>query len=458
MLNLLIVDDEEDVLELYKIIIEGKFSCNYFTAKNGEEAVEVLKKHPEIDYIIADYSMPGSNGSVVYNFNKENPKTDGSIRPFLFVTGKSIGELKELNDFNPASSHDFFLNKPIKELTFITTIKKMLSGPENTAEMEENMAVEIGDYKSISIDALKNIDLVDAELFVKIGEEKFVKVKNESDIVTTNDLLKYRKNSGDKLFVKKSYFEELTTNALKTINQKISKAETEGEVKKVTADLLNHIYQGFDQFGITSEQIVLVNESVDKCQKVLAEKKGFKSLMAKFQRDQGYLVSHSMMAMHIATMISNNMGMSDQRHLEKLSYASLLHDISLTDPSLSEVFSKNTDEFKKLSKQNRDAILAHPQQIADFVEDKPELPQDVYYIVLEHHERPDGSGFPKGINSNRITQISALFIISLRVADHLYHHQFKNLKELVIDLKENYMTGSFKKPCEAFFKTFKQAD
>lgn len=456
MLKFLIVDDEEDVIELFQIIVEGRFSCEFFTATDGNQAIEVLKANPEIDLIISDFYMEKGSGDIIYNFNKENENR----RPFLFVTGKSIRELSSCNDFDQNSKYDYLMGKPIKELVFLSAIENMIKvvQGEKTVDLADIHSEEIGEFKSLSIDTLKNIDLGSAELFVKIGKDKFIKVKNESDNFSGEEVLKYRKKAGDKLFVKKDYFAKLSKHAVQNINQKIASAEGESEVKMVAAELLDHIYEGFDQFGISSAQIGLVNDTVEKCQEVLSEKKGFKSLMGKFSNDEGYMIAHSMMAMHISAMISNNMGISTDRHLEKFSYACMLHDLALSDPNLSEIMDKNSDKFKRLSKEERDDILGHPQKIATFVEKKPEIPQDLYYILLEHHEKPDGTGFPRGLNATRISPMGALFIISLKVADHLYHHQFKNLKNLVIDLKENYSHGNFKKPCEAFFQSFKQTD
>ena len=41
-----------------------------------------------------------------------------------------------------------------------------------------------------------------------------------------------------------------------------------------------------------------------------------------------------------------------------------------------------------------------------------EIPPDVSVIIEQHHERPDGNGFPNGINFKRISVFSSIFIVA----------------------------------------------
>ncbi len=51
-----------------------------------------------------------------------------------------------------------------------------------------------------------------------------------------------------------------------------------------------------------------------------------------------------------------------------------------------------------------------------------ELPPDTDLIILQHHERPDGSGFPRGLTHTRIGTLASLFIL----AEDLVHHSARN--------------------------------
>ncbi|WP_121628680.1 response regulator [Poseidonibacter antarcticus] len=60
-LKLLFVEDEKDLLSIISDALT-KLQANFLTANNGLEALELLKKNPDIDVIITDINMPVMNG------------------------------------------------------------------------------------------------------------------------------------------------------------------------------------------------------------------------------------------------------------------------------------------------------------------------------------------------------------------------------------------------------------
>ena len=73
-LKLLFVEDEEDLLFIISDALT-KLQANFLTANNGLEALEVLKKNPDIDAIITDINMPLMNGlEMIKNINEQDIK------------------------------------------------------------------------------------------------------------------------------------------------------------------------------------------------------------------------------------------------------------------------------------------------------------------------------------------------------------------------------------------------
>jgi response regulator RpfG family c-di-GMP phosphodiesterase len=81
-------------------------------------------------------------------------------------------------------------------------------------------------------------------------------------------------------------------------------------------------------------------------------------------------------------------------------------------------------------------------------------------MIREHHERPDGSGFPRGLGANSISLLGAIFIVSLKVSDFIYlrsdalsPENYDNLRlELKSELLQNYYHGQFRKVVDGFLK------
>ena len=59
-LSLLIVEDNVDMLTALDELLSKQYHT--FTATNGREALEVVKQHPELQFIVSDISMPDMDG------------------------------------------------------------------------------------------------------------------------------------------------------------------------------------------------------------------------------------------------------------------------------------------------------------------------------------------------------------------------------------------------------------
>lgn len=68
--NILIVDDEEDVRNSLRNIINRRFECKISEVGSGEGALELLKKGP-FDLVLLDIKMPGISGLDVLKKKKE---------------------------------------------------------------------------------------------------------------------------------------------------------------------------------------------------------------------------------------------------------------------------------------------------------------------------------------------------------------------------------------------------
>lgn len=68
-LEILLVDDDEEMIERYKLLLEENikgYNYNMDTAQNGAIALERVKEKGSYDLIITDYDMPEMKGIAFY--------------------------------------------------------------------------------------------------------------------------------------------------------------------------------------------------------------------------------------------------------------------------------------------------------------------------------------------------------------------------------------------------------
>lgn len=70
---ILVVDDEEDVRELYRSFLEPRFDV--LTAKDGKEALDLLRAQPA-DLAIVDVHMPVMNGAELIRAMRKDPSLE----------------------------------------------------------------------------------------------------------------------------------------------------------------------------------------------------------------------------------------------------------------------------------------------------------------------------------------------------------------------------------------------
>jgi HD-GYP domain-containing protein (c-di-GMP phosphodiesterase class II) len=108
-----------------------------------------------------------------------------------------------------------------------------------------------------------------------------------------------------------------------------------------------------------------------------------------------YTVDHQQRATHIAIAIAQRMGLSEAR-IEEIHVAGSLHDLGkIAVPT--EILSKPG----KLTDLEFAIIKTHPQVAFNIL--KPlEIPGQITQIIMQHHERLNGSGYPYGLDEQEI--------------------------------------------------------
>ncbi|MCP8315187.1 MAG: response regulator [archaeon] len=122
MAKILVVDDEQDILELARVILENK-GYEVITAKDGNEALEKVSASKP-DLIILDIIMPRKNGLEVCKILKSNPKTKSICILMFTVLGRDSDREQGLK-----AGADDYLVKPFSAEELIETIKKYLASP-----------------------------------------------------------------------------------------------------------------------------------------------------------------------------------------------------------------------------------------------------------------------------------------------------------------------------------------
>jgi len=122
-----------------------------------------------------------------------------------------------------------------------------------------------------------------------------------------------------------------------------------------------------------------------------------------------YTAGHQQRVALLATGIGRKLGLT-QKEIEIINVAGLLHDIGkVAVPT--ELLVKPS----KLMTPEIQLMKLHPEIGYDIIKDIPfveSLGKDVSRIVLQHHERLDGTGYPKGLTDDELELESKILSVS----------------------------------------------
>jgi len=145
--KILVADDEKDILEIisYNLINE---SYDVFTAKDGNEAIDVAKKiHP--DLIILDIMMPYKTGIEVCQILRTMDEFKHTLIIFLTALSDETSHIKGLE-----SGADDYVSKPISPKVLVSRVNALF----RRVHKENGNAISVS---NLTIDPLKFIVTVD---------------------------------------------------------------------------------------------------------------------------------------------------------------------------------------------------------------------------------------------------------------------------------------------------------
>jgi len=122
--TIMVAEDEEASALFLKIILRGKFKEILF-AKNGVEAVELFKKHPEIKIILMDIKMPEMDGH-------EATKQIRALNKDVVIVAQTAHALARDKHKALESGFNDFITKPIQKEDLLIKLNQLIQGKRST--------------------------------------------------------------------------------------------------------------------------------------------------------------------------------------------------------------------------------------------------------------------------------------------------------------------------------------
>jgi response regulator RpfG family c-di-GMP phosphodiesterase len=460
-LNILVVDDEQVILQIFTDYFRQSEIYSILAARDGAEALEIFGK-TKVDFCFTDLHMPGMDG---IEFTKKIHELDNTL-PVVVMTGypsmdNAIATLKHgVVDFLVKPFHIGDIELTIKraleqKALFVENmlLKEEIKGKERINRLNQDLSEKVNDLNTLNM-ILREVDWItsSSDLFDLI-------VKLSFDITNCDEVLFHVLDETSERPIPIASFqkEPMPGTGIDTGGQANQTAPTSWSNGNVTKLLARKMSEGvpllvdgsYDRavsdanicsliaipfrirkklFGmlvaINRKESVSFNEKDLYYLNFLADRATFvienvalyeniyENLFATLyafveaiEARDPYTKQHSSRVTDFAVRIGKEMGCSDEQ-LDLLNFAGHLHDIGklgIADSILLKPGPLTKEEFKE--------IMKHPVIGANIVGHLGLLTGE-QQIILHHHERWNGKGYPDGLRCESIPFLARILAVA----------------------------------------------
>lgn len=459
---ILCADDEEANLDLLREVLVPQ-SYEVVAVTNGKEALLKIRSLT-IDLILLDINMPGMDGLEVCRQIKE----DQNLRdiPIIMITG--LASHQDRIHGIEAGVEDYF-SKPFHQEELLARIRillkmKKLNGERRQAELEREVALAALQKSNDDLDYQVRFRTAELATANRILQADIEKRKNVEESLREKSLLNQTLLDAFPcvaLLLRPQTREIIASNAAAVRNGAVPGSHcfsewgrredpcpwclapalwATGEAQQsevealgvfweahwipVSKDLYMHYALDITDRKKSEETLKNTLESLRKAIGATVQ-----VMVSAIETRDPYTAGHQMRVADLARAIAAEMGLPQDK-IDSIRIAGSIHDIGkLSIPA--EILSKPT----KLSNIEYSLIKEHSRQGYEILKDV-ESPWPLAQIVHQHHERTNGSGYPRSLKGEEILLEARILAVSDVVESMASHRPYRSAMGLDAALEE----------------------
>ncbi len=428
----LLIGEQELILDVLSLALEGSLDASIKVVATIDEALSYIDEvNKNIDLIIFDLINGNGDKQLAKILNTKLPifalVADNSPYPAQF------GDTKNLH----------FVYKPVHLSSLLDSVKVAL--PKLFARNQEQ------NFCKIKLETLLlSGNMFGFDVYVKISDDKFTKILSQGDRFNINDYAHYSVKKLKYLYLRQPDFTAFMNKFAEELQSLLADGSKPFSVESaldMSMSVHEMIYESLPEMGFTPELQRLTKASIDMAINTVKKEPAIEKLLKPLMEDKSSYISwHSTALCYVACLLSSKMTWDSENTHYKLALAAILHDATIKDRDTASIRTREELEERIADPAERNAYLQHPMQAAAMARDMKDFPGDVDHILAQHHEMPDGSGFPLKINHTKISPLAALFIIAHHMTFEIHKKkEWFVLKDYVQEAAPLFNKGYFKK-------------
>lgn len=415
----------------YKYLLENTFRCEVFLMEHQSDFLTELSNLVSYDFLfyLSDETIKESD---IFRLEKMASNTPG-----IYVCKE-----KELS----SNLGRIFDNEKISIFETIFDVQEVLKKVALRLGIDYSTNEISNNFIPVSLEYMCKVFYTQCDFFIKLSNEKYLKIIKKDTDLSADVLVRIKKNKDtSSLFVRTTDFESFL-NSIEEAGMDYSHLPESEVVAAIGSDLTfahDTFYHLSSKFGMNERAIAYANTSVEFLYTFIEKSENMKSVWKILMKNRNFISEHSLMTAYLANAILSYTNYNTYQNSIKLSLAALLHDVEVRDEKFFnlELNLKNNDGF---SQREVASFKEHVRGAVDVFNKFKNIPPDVDKILLNHHEKYDGSGYPHGLGATKLPLLSTIFNVAHELILHLIENNYSEDEVLkFISLKKTEYTNGF---------------
>ncbi len=432
-LQVLIAEPDFELSDIYVVGVENTFQDVKITrVSNYKEFKAKLSSSGNYQIIITEYFRDGKED--IFNFMDGR----GLNIPTLVITSFTEAEFINFKDDVTYHLKREHLPKPFSFVNFENVITQ-LSGTSTFVQSRSA-------YKKINTEYFLRGTLAICDTYVKLSDSKFVKVIHRGDTFTISQIESYLDRDINYLYINKDDIEEYVISAGEVSFLKYEPS-TPAEHLDVAQKSIMTLKRLVSRYGISEGTSAVVDSYVSNLKKLTQGSVKLKNLLRERENMTNYLYDHCYLTSLLAVEILKQLDWGKKDNIESIIHAAVYHDLLLENETLARIWNQEGVLKADLADYDKNLVLGHGRLVAELLEKEGISDQNIHAILVNHHERPDGSGFPRGLYAKQIKPLTAVFIVAHELSRliELKNYDLEESNAILAEIQDSFSHDHFEK-------------
>ncbi len=439
MLRILLAISNDKARSSFEMVLDNcPFNVSVIEAASMSKATEKFESKGPFDLVLMLHNAEKMNAADFYVYGKD--KSDKTN--YFIVSDEKLDGLPGMAGFNTDRKFNEIIPLSTSTSQLTQKIAEIFKDKTNLSFTYEEV-----EYKKIRTSYFLRFNKTLCDVYVQLSENKYVKILKKGDIYTRADIKKWSEKKMKYLYIENGDFEEFKDEYARTPFLVMDKDLTPESSEEASLAAIELVHEIVKEIGVTEEVVNLVDYTVFQVESNLKKGSPLEDLLSKMHDRKDYLNDHSYMVAYMSAQISEKMTWDTEEIRKKLATAAILHDITLDNPELAMAVDLGLPELQKFPAESIQSYKKHPMEVAQLVKesDSEDIPPNVDEILLYHHENPEGSGFPKGLNADRISALCAVFNVAHAFVNEMYRVDFDTteIPHILMHMKKRFAVGQY---------------